>query len=73
MDPSFRTASPSEPVERAVARLRECHCSSMPVMSDGQLAGVLTSDNIAEFVMIATALRSSNGESKASVPRREKP
>lgn len=73
MDTSFRTASPSEPVERAVARLRECHCASMPVMSDGQLAGVLTSENIAEFVMIATALRASNGESKVSVPGREKP
>ncbi|HTJ21255.1 MAG TPA: site-2 protease family protein [Gemmatimonadaceae bacterium] len=73
MDSSFRTASPSEPVEHAVARLRECHCSSMPVMRDGQLAGVLTSENIAEFVMIATALRSSNGESKATVAEREKP
>jgi len=73
MDTSFRTTSPNEPVERAVARLRECHCSSMPVMSDGQLAGVLTSENIAEFVMIATALRSSNGEPNASAPVREKP
>ena len=73
MDTSFRTTSPGEPVERAVARLRECHCSSMPVLSDGQLAGVLTSDNIAEFVMIATALRSSNGESHAARPEREKP
>ena len=73
MDTSFRTTTPTEPVERAVARLRECHCSSRPVMSDGQLAGVLTSENIAEFVMIATALRSSNGESKAAPPVREKP
>ena len=61
MDTSFRTTTPDESVERAVARLRECHCSTMPVLDDDHLRGVLTSDNIAEFVMIATALRSSPG------------
>lgn len=59
MDTSFRTTRPEESVERAAASLRECHCSTMPVLDGGQLRGVLTSENIAEFVMIATALRSS--------------
>ena len=66
MDTSFRTTTPIEPVEKAVARLRECHCSTMPVLDDGQLSGVLTSENIAEFVMIAAALRSAG----AARPRR---
>ena len=67
MDSSFRTTTPTEPVEQAVARLRECHCSTMPVLDHGQLTGVLTSENIAEFVMIASALRSTDG------PRRDAP
>jgi Zn-dependent protease/predicted transcriptional regulator len=75
MDTSFRTTTPDEPVERAIAGLRECHCSTMPVVDDGHLSGVLTSDNIAEFVMIATALRSSAGARPPSPPAtvRERP
>ncbi|HMA24105.1 MAG TPA: site-2 protease family protein [Gemmatimonadaceae bacterium] len=56
MEASFRTADPREPVERAVARLRECHCQTLPVLSDGRLCGVLTAENVAEFVMIDAAL-----------------
>lgn len=59
MEASFRTADPREPVERAVARLRECHCSTLPVLSDGRLCGVLTAENVAEFVTIDAALRAS--------------
>ena len=75
MDTSFRTTTPDEPVERAIAGLRECHCSTMPVVDDGHLSGMLTSDNIAEFVMIATALRSSPGARQPSPPAtvRERP
>ncbi len=56
MDESFSTATPHEPVARALARLRECHCHTLPVLADGHLAGVVTSDNVAEFVMIEGAL-----------------
>jgi Zn-dependent protease/predicted transcriptional regulator len=57
MEPSFRTTNPREPVERAVVRLHECHCNTLPVLDQGRLCGVLTSDNVAEFVMIDAALR----------------
>ena len=57
MDRAFRTAEPGEPVEQALARLRECRCHTMPVVSNGQLQGVLTMENIGEFVMIQTALQ----------------
>ena len=73
METSFRTTTSAEPVERAVARLRECHCSTMPVLDDGRLSGVLTSENIAEFVMIATALRSSGGHQPVAGAMGEKP
>jgi len=58
MDTSFRTADPHEPAERALARLRECNCQTLPVLDGGRLAGVVTLENVAEFVMIEAALRS---------------
>ena len=58
MEPSFRTANPSELVEHAIARLGDCPCHTLPVLSDGRLSGVLTLENVGEFVMIEAALRS---------------
>lgn len=58
MEASFRTADPGELVEHAIARLADSPCHTLPVLSDGRLAGVLTLDNVGEFVMIEAALRS---------------
>lgn len=58
METSFRTADPGEPVERAIATLGECRCRTLPVLSDDHLRGVLTLDNVGEYVMIEAALRS---------------
>ena len=66
MDASFRTAEPQEPVERALARLRECKCQTLPVLAGGKLAGVVTLENVAEFVMIQSALRTAAAERHAS-------
>lgn len=60
METSFRTASPDDLAEDAVARLRECRCHTLPVLREGRLCGVLTLDNVGEFVMIEAALRSSS-------------
>ena len=57
MATEFRTASPREAAEGAVARLRECDCHTMPVLEGGVLRGVLTLDNVGEYVMIESALR----------------
>ena len=57
MDRGFRTAAPGELVEGALARLRDSDCRTIPVMADHRLQGVLTLDNIGEFVMIYSALR----------------
>lgn len=59
MDTSFCTASPEEPVSQALARLRECRCPTLPVLGGGKLCGLLTAENIAEFVMIEAALHTS--------------
>ena len=56
MDRGFRTAAPGEFVEGALARLRDSDCRTIPVMADHRLQGVLTLDNIGEFVMINSAL-----------------
>lgn len=56
MDRGFRTAEPGELVERALARLGDTKCRTIPVLSDHRLQGVLTLDNVGEFVMINSAL-----------------
>lgn len=56
----FQTADPAEMLELAFARLQACDCHTMPVVSQGQLVGLLTSDNVGEFLMIQGALRQAN-------------
>jgi Zn-dependent protease/predicted transcriptional regulator len=57
METAFRTADAHEPLENALARLQECRCQALPVLSDHRLDGVLTLENVGEFVMIEAALR----------------
>jgi Zn-dependent protease/CBS domain-containing protein len=57
MERTFRTADPTEPVEDALVRLRGSDCRTLPVISDHRLQGLLTLDNVGEFVMIDAALR----------------
>lgn len=57
MDREFQQASSDEPADEVLARLRSCGCHSMPVVDNGQLLGVLTMDNVGEYVMVQAALR----------------
>ncbi|MCP5517512.1 MAG: site-2 protease family protein [Verrucomicrobiales bacterium] len=57
MEREFATASPLEMAETAFARLDECACHSVPVVQDGRLVGLLTAENIGEFLMIRSALQ----------------
>lgn len=56
MDTAFVTAAPTEPLDEAFARLSECRCHTMPVVRDGVLEGVLTTDSVGEFVSVESAL-----------------
>lgn len=56
MDTDFQIAQFGEMLESAVARLQQCRCRTMPVMRNGALAGLLTTENIGEFMMIRSAL-----------------
>jgi Zn-dependent protease/predicted transcriptional regulator len=52
----FQTVDSSEMLETAFARLQTCDCHSLPVVHGGQLVGLVTMDNLGEFVAIQTAL-----------------
>jgi len=57
MNERFEIADPSEMIDLALARLQKCQCHTLPVMRSGDLVGLLTMDNIGEFLMIQSALR----------------
>jgi len=65
MTRDFPRAAPGESADVALGRLRASGAHSLPVVQDGQLLGVLTMDNVGEFVMVRAALR---GEKGAFVP-----
>lgn len=46
-------------LEKALALFHEANCRSLPVEHDGKLVGMLTMDNVGEFLMIQSALRRS--------------
>lgn len=56
MEQQFVTARPEEPVEKVFQRLQSAASRSMPVLEDGQLMGILTSENVGEFLMVQSAL-----------------
>lgn len=62
MDRNFQQATPSEPAEAVLARLKNCGCHSLPVLENGRLLGVLTMDNVGEYVMVQAALRGGKAE-----------
>jgi Zn-dependent protease/CBS domain-containing protein len=63
----FQTAEASEMLEVAFSRLHDCDCHTLPVLQRGQLVGLLTEDNVGEFLMIQAARghRSSGANARA--------
>jgi Zn-dependent protease len=57
MDRSVQTADPHEELATAFARLQSCRCHTLPVVRDGALVGVLTAENVGEWLMIDAAMR----------------
>jgi len=52
----FDTVNANDMLEPTFARLQACNCSLFPVLQNGQLVGLLTTDNIGEFLMIQAVL-----------------
>lgn len=56
MQREFQTADPAEMAETVFARLQQCNCHSLPVVQNAQLVGIVTAENVGEFLMIQSAL-----------------
>ena len=56
METVFKTADSFEMLETAFTRLNECACHTMPVLHNGEIVGLVTMDNIGEFVRIQSML-----------------
>ena len=44
-------------LEAALVRLQDSRCPVLPVLADGHLVGIVTADNVGEFIMIQGALK----------------
>lgn len=60
MDENFITADANDMLERVSERLQNCGCHSVPVFENDRLVGLVTMDNIGEFLMIQSALKRSS-------------
>lgn len=56
MQREFETVEPSDMLETAFQRLQSCECRTMPVIQQSELVGILTMDNVGEFIAIRQAL-----------------
>ncbi len=63
------TVDPRMRLEHALVMIRECNCRSLPVEHEGRLVGLLTLDNVGEFLSIHSALRQADRKSRG---KREK-
>jgi CBS domain-containing protein len=68
MQRDFQVVDANEMLSTAFARLQTCGCHSMPVTQQGRLVGVLTTDNVGEFLMIQSALRQETRQGRAAQP-----
>lgn len=57
MQREFEVFDSYEMLESAFARLQACQCQTAPVTHAGKLVGLLTQDNVGEFLMIQAASR----------------
>jgi CBS-domain-containing membrane protein len=44
-------------LETAFSKLKDCDCHTLPVTHNKRLVGLLTMDNLGEYMRIKTALR----------------
>jgi Zn-dependent protease/predicted transcriptional regulator len=57
MQPEFEVLDAAEMLDTAFQRLSACRCSTAPVTFQGRLVGLVTMDNIGEFMAIQGALK----------------
>jgi Zn-dependent protease/CBS domain-containing protein len=57
MQREFQPIDSFDMLDAAFRQLQQCSCHTLPVMRAGRLVGLLTSDNVGEFIMIQSALK----------------
>jgi Zn-dependent protease len=57
MRKEFQTVDSHEMLEGAFRKLQGCRCQTLPVLYAGELVGLVTADNVGEFLMIQAAHR----------------
>jgi Zn-dependent protease/predicted transcriptional regulator len=67
----FRTAEADDRIEVVLAHLQECECHTLPVLDNGALAGLITADNLGEFLLVQAALSSRPAPRVPGLPRRQ--
>ncbi len=53
----FPVAEAVEMLDVVFQRLQECGCQTIPVVHDGKLVGLVTNDNLGEYLLIETTLQ----------------
>jgi Zn-dependent protease/CBS domain-containing protein len=66
MERDFHVVDANEMLETALRRLQDFRCHTIPVLQRGRLAGLVTMDNLGEFLAIQAALKSRNGRAPFS-------
>ena len=69
MHRDIATVDPRLRLEKALVLIRECNCRSLPVVQDGRLVGLLTLDNVGEFLSIHSALRQAGRKTRGKAER----
>ena len=57
MQADCKTVDELEMLQDVFARMQEQQCSTVPVTRNGELTGIITLENVGEWIMIQTALR----------------
>ncbi|MBI3997533.1 MAG: site-2 protease family protein [Armatimonadetes bacterium] len=61
MQREFMVADPHEMLEAAFIRMQGCACHTLPVIRGGRLVGLITMENVGEFVAVQAALGAVKG------------
>ena len=68
MERDFQVVQASEMLDTAFRRLTECRCNTAPVSFQGRLVGIVTMDNIGEFLAIQGALDKTRRGGRSAAP-----
>jgi CBS-domain-containing membrane protein len=58
----FQTADSHDMLEDSFRKLQGCACQTLPVLHGGKLVGLVTADNVGEFLMIQAARRAADAK-----------